>query len=109
LVINLFLLQSNSTELNNHKIHSELQFPSDYIPLTVDIIIEEEFIQDKRHTIIKNSEDKFKFVNNFIIKFKNINTTNIFDKNSLKCKVQEYTNISELTWVMYSCLVNIMR
>ena len=108
-VINLFFLQSNSLELNNHKIHPELWFPSDHALLTINIIIEEEFIQNKRCTIIKNSEEKFEFVNNFMRRFRNINIANIVDKNSLESIVQEYVNISELTWVLYSQLVNITR
>jgi len=43
-VINLFFLWSNSAKLNNYEIHPELQFLSDYAPLTVNIIIKEEFI-----------------------------------------------------------------
>jgi len=43
-VINLFCLWSNSAEVNNYEIYPELWFPSDYTPLIVNIIIEEEFI-----------------------------------------------------------------
>jgi len=42
-------------------------------------------------------------------RFRNINIANIVDKNSLESIVQEYVNISELTWVLYSQLVNITR
>jgi len=44
LVIDLIFLQSNSLKLTNHKIHSELCFSSDHALLTINIIIEKEFI-----------------------------------------------------------------
>ena len=44
LVIDLIFLQSNSLKLINHKIQSELCFPSDHVLLTINIIIEKEFI-----------------------------------------------------------------
>jgi len=46
-VINLMFLRPNSSEINNHTIHSDLQYSSDYAPLTVNISIMEEFIPDK--------------------------------------------------------------
>ena len=84
LVINLFFLWSNSIELNNYKIHLELCFPSDHTPLTIDIVIDEEFIQVKRYTIIKSSEEETKFMFDLIKGFRNINTSNISDKDSLE-------------------------
>ena len=76
-IINLLFLHSNLVELNNYKIHPELWFSSDHTPLTVNIIIKKEFIQQKRHTIIKNNEDKSNFIDNFIKTFQNIDIRNI--------------------------------
>ena len=84
MVINLFFLWSNSIEFNNYKIYLELCFPSDHAPLTIDIIIDEEFIQVKRYTIIKSSEEETKFMFDLIKGFKNIDTSNISDKDSLE-------------------------
>ena len=96
LVINLFFLQSSSAKLNNHNIFPELHFSSDHTSLTIDIIIKKEFIQNKRYSIVKNSKKEVKFMSELIKGFKNINTSNILDKNSLECIVQEYTVLSEL-------------
>ena len=71
-------------KLNNHKIHSELCFPSNHAPLTVNIIIKKEFIPKKKHTIIKKSEEESKFVEDFIRKLRSFNIVNITDKLSLK-------------------------
>ena len=89
-------------ELNNYEIYLELWFPSDHAPLTIDIIIEEEFILKKKCTIVKNSEEEFKFVKDFIRKFRSIDTVNITDETSLKSIVQEYADIVESTWISHS-------
>ena len=82
--IDLFFLQPGSIELNNHNILPEHHFILDYVSLIMDIIIEEEFIQNKRHSIIKNSKEEVKFIAELIKGFKNINTSNIPNKNSLE-------------------------
>ena len=93
-VIDLFFLWSNSVGLNNYKIHPELQFLSDHTFLTIDIIIKEKFIPKKKHTIVKNSKEEFKFLEDFIRNFGSINIVNI---TSLKSIVQEYTDIAKST------------
>jgi len=95
-VINLFFLQSNSTKLNNYEIHPKLCFPSDYASLTINIIINKKFIQVKWHTIIKNSKE-VNFISDLIKGFKNINTSNIPNKDALEQIVQEYTNLLDST------------
>jgi len=55
-------------------------FPSDHALLTINIIIEKEFIQDRKHIIIENFEEECKFVNDFMRRFRNIDTSNIVDK-----------------------------
>ena len=47
LVINLMFLQVHSKKINTHYILPHLCYSLDYTPLTVNIIIKEEFIQDK--------------------------------------------------------------
>ena len=107
--LDLFFLQSSSMELNNHNIFPELWFPSNHTPLIVNIIINKIFIQDKRHIIVKNSQEEIEFLTNLIKGFRNIDTSNIPDNNSLKCIVQEYARLSELIWLKHLCLVNITR
>jgi len=108
-VIDLFFLQSNSTELNSYEIHPELQHPSNHVSLTINIIIDEEFIQVKRYTIVKNSKEESNFISDFIKNFRIMKTSNISDKKSLDCIVQDYVNLVNSTWFKYSHMVNIMR
>ena len=42
-------------------IYPELKLLSDYTPLTIDIMIIKKYIQTKKHTIIKNSEEEKNF------------------------------------------------
>ena len=94
-VINLIFLQANLVEIYNYFILPDLWSLSDHTPLSVGISIIEEFIQDKQQTIIKNSKEKEKFVNEFKNAISNINTSEIFNRKSLEEVVQEYTSISD--------------
>jgi len=76
-VINLIFLWADSLEINNHSILPDLCSPFDYSHLTVNIIIKEEFIQDKWRTIIKNSKEKEKFINDLKGAISNIDMFNI--------------------------------
>ena len=96
-------------KLNNYKIYLELQFLSDHTSLTINIIIEKEFIQQKRCIIIKNSKDESEFIYDFIKTFQNINIRNIITIEFLESIVQEYADILEYVWQVHSWLVNITR
>ena len=61
-MIDLIFLWANTGEFNTHTILPNLWSLSDHTSLTVNIIIREEFIQDKRRTIVKNSEKEVRFV-----------------------------------------------
>jgi len=47
-VLDLMFLKTESEEFNNHMILPDLRSPLDHALLTVSIIIEEEFIQEKK-------------------------------------------------------------
>ena len=55
-VLNLIFLWAGSEKFNNHIISPDLQSLSDHAPLLVSIILEEEFIQEKKQFIIRNSD-----------------------------------------------------
>jgi len=66
--------------------------------MTVNIIIKEEFILRRKHTIIKNSKEESEFMEDFTRRFRSINITFITDKTALESTVQKYTNITEAIW-----------
>ena len=108
-VIDLMFLRPNFSEFNNHTIYLDLWHPSDYTSLTVDIFISEEFIHNKYHTIIKNSKKKDKFTSKLINTIKNINTSQLDNKNSLKLIVQKFAKYPDLIWNKYSKCANITK
>ena len=104
-----YFLCSNLIEINNHHIISELHYLSDHVPLTIDISITEDFIQEKHWTIIRNSEEKENFISDLTKTIENIDTLNILDKESLKLTVQEYIRISEFILYKHSHCINITK
>jgi len=91
-VINLFFLQLNYIKLNSYIIHPKFQFLLDHALLTVNII-SREVIQEEYRTIIKNSEDKNKFILDLVKAIGKIKTTTILDKDTLDNIVQDYIRI----------------
>jgi len=108
-IIDLIFLRNDSMEINNNYILPELQSPSDYAPLIVNIIIKKKFIQDKQHTIIKNSKEEKKFINELKITIGNIDTIDISDKELLERYVQEYINSLESLWNKYSKYIKVTK
>ena len=84
-VLDLIFLQANTEEFNNHMILSDLQGLFNHASLSVSIIIEKEFIQDKKLAIIKNSK-KEEFVNDLRNKISYINIANIHNCNRVNLK-----------------------
>ena len=109
LVINLMFLCCDSSELNTHSIYSEWHLMSDHTPLTITIPIVEEYIASCKRTIIKNSEEKDKFIKEVIISFSKLDTLNISDIPKLEKVILDFANIVDHTWMKYSKLVNITK
>ena len=84
LVIDLMFFQPNSSELKNHMTHPKWRLSSDHAPLTVEIVIIEEYVQTKKHTIVKNSKEEKKFLAKLIETIRELNTENILNKEILK-------------------------
>ena len=108
-VIDLIFLWPNSLEINNHTIYLEFWYSSDYALLTVNIFIIKEFVLDKWHTIIKNSEEEDKFIAELIKAIKKINTEQLSNKVLLELTVQEFANKSDVIWFKYSKCINIIK
>ena len=88
-------LRPESLEHNNHTIHPDLRLTSNHASLTVDISIFEENIQTKRYTLVKNSKEENKFINELIETIREMNTENICNENVLDQIVQEFASTME--------------
>jgi len=75
----------------------------------VSIIIEEEFVQERKQTIIKNSEEEKEFINKLKVNISNMNTTNVLDSNTLEYLTQSFFSIAENFWNKYSKMDNITK
>ena len=95
LVINLMFLRYRSEKLENYSIHSEWRLVSNHVSLTISSPILKEYIQTKKHTIVKNSDEEKNFVDELIKTIKEINTSNISDINSFESSVQTIAYIME--------------
>jgi len=108
LVSDLMFLWADTKEFNNYQISPDLWSLSDHAPLLVCIIIEE-VIQDRKQTIVKNSEEEKELINKLRNRISYINIINILNCKILECITQEFAFITEKLWYKYSKMVNITK
>ena len=80
----------------------------DHVPLTIVIPIFEEHVQTKKHTTIKDSNEKHAFIKKLTEVFRNINTSNIVNITCLNRIINEFASSVENIWTKNSKIVNIM-
>ena len=102
-------LCANIEEFNNYLISLDFCSPSNYALLFFCIIIKKEVIQDKKQTIIKNSEEEKEFINELRNRISCINTTNILNSDIPEGVTQKFASIAEELWCKYSKNVNITK
>ena len=97
-VIDLIFLHNGSNKLNNHLIHPNWYLSSDYAPLIISIPIAEENVIVSKILIPKNSKQETAFVKEIITNFKNLNTSNLTDKDKLEDTVKLLELLIEQAW-----------
>ena len=108
-VINLMFLHSSSNKLDNHIIHLEWHLLSDHTPLTITILIIEEYIISSKCFISNGSEEKEVFIKDVSWIIKNLNMSNILDSSSLNNLVNSLAQEVENAWDKHSKIVRIMK
>ena len=109
-ILDLIFLRIKSKEFNNHIISPDIWSLLDYAFLSIFITLEEEFIQEKKQWLIKNSDkEKKEFFNKVRCRLSSVETSNITSQEILKRITQEFTFIAEDFWNKYSKLVNITK
>ena len=97
-VINLMFLQYGSSKLNQYSIHPDSRLSSDHAPLTITIPIVDVFVNTSKLSIPPNSEQESAFVEDIISIFKNLETTNITDKDNLESIVNHVKTSINRAW-----------
>ena len=98
LVIDLMFLHNGSSELDYHTILPESRLSSDHAPLVIDIPITEEIIQMSKLTLAPKSEQETAFIQDVILNFKNLNTSNIVDTEEIEWVVNWLGSIIDMAW-----------
>ena len=80
-----------------------------YALLSVSIIVEEEFIQEKKQSIIKNSDEEKEFVNELRNRLEAMEITNITSCEILESITQEFTTLIKNLWNKFLKMVNITK
>jgi len=102
-------LRYRSEKLDNHSIHPEWRLISNHTLLMICIPIFEEHIQTKKCSLVKDSYEEKKFINELINYIHEINMSNISDIISFKSSVQTIAHATESLWAQYSKIVNITK
>ena len=108
-VLDLIFLCFGSSELDNHAIHPDLRLILDYAPLIILILIIEKYIQTKKSTIVKNSEEEHIFVKELIKAIRNIDTYDISNIDHLDNIIAEFASSMENIWAKNPKIVNITK
>ena len=88
-VIDLMFLCHRSPELDHHSILPESWLSSDHALFLIDITISEEIIQTSKFTLAPKSDQETAFIQDIILNFKCLDTSNIEDINKLKQVVNQ--------------------
>ena len=97
-VIDLIFLQYESSELDRHSILPDSRLSSDHAPLSIDIPIFEEIIQTSKLTLVPKSKQETAFINDIILNFKMVDTSNIVDVVKLEHVVNQLSSIIDQAW-----------
>jgi len=98
-----------SSELDQHSIHPDSCFSSDHAPLTITILIADEIVSTSKLSIPQNSEQEIAFVEEVILIFKNLDMSNIIDKNNLEDTVNQLKALIKQAWTKNAKRSRIMK
>jgi len=98
LTIDLMFLQCGSSKINQHSIHLEWQLTSNHAPLFITIPIMDKIINTSKLPIQQKSKQEIAFIKEVISSFKNLDTSNITNKECLKYTVNNLDLLVNRAW-----------
>jgi len=99
LTIDLMFLHYGLSKLDHHSIHLENCLSSDHTPLSINIPIFEEVILTSKLLIPPKSDQETAFIKEIILNFKNLDTSDIGDKEKLECIINQLGVIIDQAWM----------
>jgi len=102
-------LRYSSEELDNYTIYPEWRLALDHTSLIITILIKEQHILNRKHSIVKGSVEEKEFIKDMIKNITIINTSYLTDIKSLKRAIDLFAKAIESTWEKNSKIVNIFR
>ena len=96
--IDLMFLWYVSSKINQQSIHPEWRLMSDHPPLSITIPIVDEVINTSKLSIQQKSEQESIFIEEVISSFKDLDTSNITNKECLECTVNNLNSIVTRAW-----------
>jgi len=91
-------LRYGSNNINQHSIHPDWYLASDHAPLFITISIIDEAVNTSKLSIQQNSKQEIAFVEEVISIFKNLDTSNITNKECLENMVNNLDSLVNRTW-----------
>jgi len=108
-IIDLMFLRYGSSQLNQHSIYPDSRLASDHAPFTITISIADKIVSISKLSIPQNSEQETAFVEEIIVIFKNLETSNITDKNNLENTVNHLKALIKQAWTKNMKCLRIMK
>jgi len=97
-MIDLMFLRYGSSELDQHSILPDFWLSSDHTSLSIDIPIFEEIIQTLKLSLAPKSDQESAFIEDIILNFKIMDTSNIEDMEKLERVVNQLGMIIDQAW-----------
>ena len=97
-IIDLMFLRYGSNNINQHSIHLDWHLTSDHAPLSITISIIDEVVNISKLSIQQNSKQEIALVEEVISIFKNLDTSNITDKECLENTVNNLDLLVNRAW-----------
>jgi len=92
-VIDLMFLCYGSSKLDYHSIHPKNCLSSDHASLSINISIYEEVIHTSKFLISPKSDQETSFIEEIILNFKNLDTSDIGNTEKLECIINQFRAI----------------